>query len=111
MNTVRIFKSNISISNANCEPLESVVAMNQLPVVSAGRALRTRHGIATDTIIESRPLSLKQKEHRDAKKAKSGAPPFHFPMTYLYPVLRTKINLNAKGVEFEFHGRSSILSR
>lgn len=83
---------NISISNANGGPLESVGAMNQLPVVRAGRAFRTRHGIATDTIIECRPLSLKQKEQRDVKKAKSGAPPFHFPMTYLYPVLQTKIN-------------------
>lgn len=87
---------NISISNANCGPVESVLAMNQLPMVSAGRAGQPRHGIATDTIIESRPLSLKQKEHRDVKKAKSGAPPFHFPMTYLYPVLRTKINLKLK---------------
>lgn len=74
---------NISISDANFAPLESVGAMSQLPVVSVGRAFRDRHGIATDTIIESRPLSLKQKEHRDVKKAKSGAPPFHFPTTYL----------------------------
>lgn len=102
---------NISISNANCEPLESVVAMNQLPVVSAGRAFRSRHGIATDTIIESRPLSLKQKEHRDVKKAKSGAPPFHFPMTYLYSGLQTKINLKPNEVELEIPWTTRTLSR
>lgn len=38
---------------------------------------------ATGAIIKCRPLSLRQKERRDVKKATSGAPPFYFPMTYL----------------------------
>lgn len=61
-----------------------------------GRPARTRHGIATDTIIESRPLSLKQKE-RDVKKATSGAPPFHFPMTYLRMRIEPNCALNFAG--------------